>query len=95
MNKPAKKSKAAKPLIDKNGDVRELTTADIKRMRPAAEVVPGIVGAWKRSHGRPKSETTKTATSIRLDSDVLEHFKSTGPGWQTRINQALRKAAGM
>ncbi|WP_231100641.1 BrnA antitoxin family protein [Gluconobacter potus] len=29
---------------------------------------------------------------MRLDQDVLEKFKSTGPGWQTRINEALRRA---
>jgi hypothetical protein len=33
--------------------------------------------------------------SIRLDRDVLEHFQSGGPGWQERINEALRGAAGL
>ncbi|NNM72068.1 BrnA antitoxin family protein [Enterovirga aerilata] len=33
--------------------------------------------------------------SIRLDRDVLEHFQADGPGWQERINDALRKAAGL
>ncbi len=33
--------------------------------------------------------------SLRVDSDVLEHFQSTGPGWQDRINDALRQAAGL
>jgi uncharacterized protein (DUF4415 family) len=32
--------------------------------------------------------------SLRLDKDVLEHFQEGGPGWQDRINAALRKAAG-
>jgi uncharacterized protein (DUF4415 family) len=45
--------------------------------------------------GRPKSEAPKQATSLRLDPDVLEHYRATGPGWQSRINQALRKAAGL
>jgi uncharacterized protein (DUF4415 family) len=31
--------------------------------------------------------------NLRLDSDVVEHFRATGPGWQTRINDALRRAA--
>ncbi|MBF0354814.1 MAG: BrnA antitoxin family protein [Alphaproteobacteria bacterium] len=90
-----KMSKATKPLTDKNGEVRELTAADIRRMRPASKVVPGVVAAWKRTRGRPKSETPKIATSIRLDADLLAHFKATGTGWQTRINQVLRKAVGM
>ena len=33
--------------------------------------------------------------SIRLDRDVLAHFQDDGPGWQERINDALRKAAGL
>ncbi|MFO1116496.1 MAG: BrnA antitoxin family protein [Beijerinckiaceae bacterium] len=45
--------------------------------------------------GRPKSLHPKEALNIRLDADVLEHFRATGPGWQTRINAALRKAAGL
>ncbi len=43
--------------------------------------------------GRPKLERTKQHVSLRLDPDVLESFKATGPGWQARINEALRKAA--
>lgn len=45
--------------------------------------------------GRPKAATTKISTTIRLDPDVLEWFKASGPGWQSRINDALRKAAGL
>lgn len=45
--------------------------------------------------GRPKSDAPKLATSLRLDPDVLDHYRATGPGWQTRINKTLRKAAGL
>jgi uncharacterized protein (DUF4415 family) len=31
--------------------------------------------------------------TLRLDIDVVEHFRRTGPGWQTRINDTLRRAA--
>lgn len=37
----------------------------------------------------------KELVSLRIDQDVLEHFQEGGPGWQDRINAALRKAAGM
>lgn len=37
----------------------------------------------------------KKPVSLRLDPDVIEYFKSTGEGWQTRMNAALRKAAGL
>ncbi len=45
--------------------------------------------------GRPKSNAPKRATNIRLDPDILDHYRATGPGWQSRINQALRKAASL
>ena len=43
-----------------------------------------------RKPGRPKSEKTKIPTAIRLSSDVVDYFKSTGAGWQSRIDAALR-----
>lgn len=46
-----------------------------------------------RRRGRPPSKNPKEAVKLRLDADVLAHFRSTGPGWQTRMNEALRKAA--
>ena len=45
--------------------------------------------------GRPKSVSPKEAVNLRLDADVLQFFREAGPGWQTRINEALRKAAGL
>jgi uncharacterized protein (DUF4415 family) len=38
--------------------------------------------------------SVKEMVSLRIDQDVLEHFQEGGPGWQDRINEALRKAAG-
>ena len=45
--------------------------------------------------GRPRLATPKQAVKLRIDHDVLEHFRAEGPGWQTRMNAALRKAAGL
>lgn len=45
--------------------------------------------------GRPKADVTKVSTTIRLDPDVIAAFKAQGSGWQSRINDALRKAAGI
>jgi uncharacterized protein (DUF4415 family) len=44
-----------------------------------------------RGRGRPKSETAKKLVSLRLDPDIIERFRATGPGWQSRINAALRE----
>ena len=43
--------------------------------------------------GRPPSDNPKQALKLRIDADVIEHFRATGPGWQTRINDTLRRAA--
>lgn len=49
----------------------------------------------KVQRGRPKAPVTKVSTTLRLDPEVIAHFKAEGPGWQSRINEALRKAAGL
>ncbi|MGL5165236.1 MAG: BrnA antitoxin family protein [Afipia sp.] len=51
----------------------------------------------KEPEAIPKKATipgVKELVSLRIDQDVLEHFQEGGPGWQDRINAALRKAAG-
>jgi uncharacterized protein (DUF4415 family) len=58
-----------------------------------AEVAPAATPTvGPRSAAVPKA---KELVSIRLDRDVLERFQATGPSWQERINEALRKAAGL
>jgi uncharacterized protein (DUF4415 family) len=77
------------PRKDDYDEIPELTDADFAR------------GVWHRGgkplphspRGRPKSKSPKRPVSIRLDPDVLAHFRRTGRGWQGRINSALRKAA--
>jgi uncharacterized protein (DUF4415 family) len=44
---------------------------------------------------KPSLPNSKEQVSLRIDRDVLEHFQESGPGWQDRINEALRKAAGI
>jgi uncharacterized protein (DUF4415 family) len=44
--------------------------------------------------GRPPG-SAKTQVSLRLDQDVIAAFRAQGPGWQSRMNEALRKAAGL
>jgi uncharacterized protein (DUF4415 family) len=44
----------------------------------------------KRGRGRPASTVKRPTLNMRVDADVLEAFKATGPGWQTRINDVLK-----
>ena len=48
-----------------------------------------------KQRGRKPDPNAKKLLTLRLDPDVIEHFKATGEGWQTRMNEALRKAAGI
>lgn len=47
-------------------------------------------GQMKPRRGRPKLEVRKELVSVRYDVEVLEAFRATGDGWQTRMNDALR-----
>jgi uncharacterized protein (DUF4415 family) len=49
----------------------------------------------RRGPGRPPSETRKELISIRLDPEVLERLRASGPGWQSRVNELLRGALGL
>lgn len=40
--------------------------------------------------GRPRSGRTKLSLTVRYDADIVDAFRATGPGWQTRMNDALR-----
>ena len=72
-------------------DTRELGAEDMARMRPASEVLPHIVERFRRTRGKQRAPTKKHI-SIRLDADLVAHFREGGPGWQTRLNDALRRA---
>ena len=86
-----------KPLTDENGEVRELGAADIRAMRPAVDVLPAELAAVlpKRRPGErgPQKAPVKQQVTLRLDREMLDSFRATGDGWQSRINAALIAAA--
>ena len=53
-------------------------TAKVAEAPPKSNAIPGV----------------KQQVMLRIDQDVLDYFQGGGPGWQDRINDALRKAAG-
>lgn len=76
-------------------DNPEWTDEMFKNARPAREVLPKILGQKNadillKKRGRPVKDDKKIKTTIRFDADILEEFRSYGPGWQTEINNALR-----
>jgi uncharacterized protein (DUF4415 family) len=84
------------PLIDEEGEVRELTLDDLRHFRPAAEVLPpdllqGLVTLKKR--GRPAGSGQTEQVAIRVSSEALAKWRSSGKGWQTRAAALLAQHA--
>lgn len=57
---------------------------------PAAVAAYWAQATVKRGRGRPVSGVKRPTLNMRVDPEVLDAFKATGPGWQTRINAALK-----
>lgn len=100
------KFSSARPLTDKeeaeiqamiasDPDNPEMTEEELKELRPFREVFPELAASIDRKLGRPKAENPKKAISLRLDQEVIDRFKAGGEGWQSRMNEALRKAVGL
>ena len=77
--------------IAQDPDAPEWTEEDWARARPAIEVEPELVEWSRRTRGKQKAHV-KELISIRLDPDITAYFRASGPGWQTRLNDTLRKA---
>ena len=88
-----------KPLTDKHGEVRELTREDMRLFRPATEVLPEILGpklaaellSRKPGQRGPQKTPRKEPVTVRYSREVIEHFRSTGRGWQSRMDSALKE----
>ena len=81
-----------KRLDDENP---EWTAEDFAKARPASEALPQIFGEkvaeeMLKPRGRPRVEFPKERITIRLSPDVVQAFRATGEGWQTRIDTALK-----
>jgi uncharacterized protein (DUF4415 family) len=70
--------------IDADSNAAEFPTEITKRPPPFSDFV-----AQKRP-GRPPKENPKVKLTVRLDAEIVEEFRATGEGWQTRMNDALR-----
>jgi uncharacterized protein (DUF4415 family) len=75
-------------------DPPELGQDWFDKARPASEVLPPELLAVlpKKPMGRPRVPHPKAPLTMRVDADVLEALRSSGQGWQTRVNALLREA---
>lgn len=93
MAKKISDAQASRP----DADNPEWKKEDFKRARPASEILPGLIGEkatqelLRNKGGRPLKADKKVNQTLRLDPDVLEAYRTAGPGWQARINDVLRE----
>lgn len=71
----------------------EWTEVDFAAAKTGDAIPAHIRAAFPKTRGRPKG-SNKQLVSLRIDNDILDRFRATGPGWQSRINEALRAAVG-
>ena len=89
-----------KTIKTRSGRVLQLPTPEEDAIVTAAanadpDAVPLTDAEWETvkplvRRGRPLGSGTKAQVTLRLDVEVLEKFKASGDGWQTRINDALK-----
>ena len=82
-----------KPLIDEDGEVREWTKKDFDSAVPFSQLPESLqtkLRSLKKPRGLQKAPTKEVVT-IRLSRDVVERLRASGPGWQTRVDTALRQ----
>ncbi|WP_373432533.1 BrnA antitoxin family protein [Geothrix sp. 21YS21S-2] len=75
-------------------DSPPLSEEMLARLRPVSETHPEILKARREGglKGRgPQKAPTKTLLSMRYSPEVLDYFRASGPGWQTRMDEALKQ----
>ena len=78
-----------KPLTDAKGEVREITAKDLQGFRAALQALPGSLRRKVGVRG-PQKSPTKERITIRLSQEVVQSFRATGEGWQTRVDAVLQ-----
>jgi uncharacterized protein (DUF4415 family) len=83
--------------IAEDPDTFEASDEDFARARPAKDVLPRALyeaAIKKRRRGQrgPQKTPVKKAITLRIDPDILARYKAMGPGWQSRMNEALRRS---
>lgn len=76
------------PVIDASGEVGDLSDIDPALFQPFS-ALPESLQAKLR--GRPKAAVNKERVTLRLSPEVVQAFRASGKGWQTRVNEALRE----
>lgn len=74
-----------------DADNPEWSEADVARAKTFDQLSASLQATLSTRRRGPQKAPTKVRTALRLSPEVVEHFKGTGPGWQTRIDATLRE----
>ncbi len=72
-------------------DTPEITAEQFAQAKPFNDMFPVLAEKMRRARG-PQKAPKKIAVQLRLDRDVVERFRASGKGWQSRINEILKQA---
>ena len=72
-------------------DSPELTDEELAQAKPMKEALPELHAAITDAIRKRGPVRTKAAVSIRLDIDLVQKLRDSGPGWQSRVNDILRR----
>lgn len=78
------------PLIDQDGEVRELSKEDLANAVPFTQLPESLRNNLSTRKRGPQKAPTKQLVSVRFSTEVIERFRASGQGWQTRMDDALQ-----
>jgi uncharacterized protein (DUF4415 family) len=90
MSKVSKRPAVVMPTVEEDKQIIAAAKAD-PEAQPLTPAQLKAMVPMKALRGRPKSESKKQLVSVRYSKEVVEYFKSTGEGWQSRMDSVLLK----
>ncbi len=90
MSKISKRAAIKQPSVEEDKAINDAAKADPDAQPLSAEQLDAMV-PMRSLRGRPKSNNRKILVSVRYSQEVIDYFRSTGDGWQSRMDGVLRR----
>ena len=90
MSKISKRAAIKQPSVEEDKAINDAAKADPDAQPLSAEQLDAMV-PMRSLRGRPKSDNRKILVSVRYSQEVIDYFRSTGDGWQSRMDGVLRR----
>ena len=90
MSKISKRAAIKQPSVEEDKAINDAAKADPDAQPLSDEQLDAMV-PMRSLRGRPKSNNRKVLVSVRYSQEVIDYFRSTGDGWQSRMDGVLRR----